>query len=103
MQLADRFTGYDLLSVDLETTANVSAYLGQSKNSIQLALINRGGQPVRISIDAGLPRKKPAETWRLSGADLAAKGGISMAKINAGPSTAFVIQPYVIELRRWVV
>jgi hypothetical protein len=101
MQFADRFLGYDLLSVDLDTTANISAYLGQSKDSIQLALINKGSQPVRISIDAGLPRKGPTETWRLSGADLAAKSGISMAKINAGRSTGFLIPPYVAELRRW--
>jgi hypothetical protein len=101
MQLADRFTGYNLLSVDLETTANVTAYLGQSENSIQLALINKGSQPVRISIDAGLPRKKPAETWRLTGAGLAAKSVISMAKINAGRSTAILVPPYAAELRRW--
>jgi hypothetical protein len=101
MQLADRFTGYDLLSVDLETTASVSAYLGQSKTSIQLALINKGSQSVRVSTEAGLPRKKPAETWRLSGAELAAKSGISMAKIDAGRSTAISIPPYTAELRRW--
>ena len=101
MQFADRFTGYHLLSADLETTASVSAYLGQSKDSIQLALINKGSQPVRISIDAGLPRQKPAETWRLSGADLAAKNEISMAKINAGRSTSILITPYAAELRRW--
>jgi len=101
MQLADRFTGYDLLSVDLETTASVSAYLGQSKTSIQLALINKGSQSVRVSTEAGLPRKKPAETRRLSGAELAAKSGISMAKIDAGRSTAISIPPYTAELRRW--
>jgi hypothetical protein len=101
MQLADRFVGYNLLSIDLETTANVSAYLGQSKNSIQLALINKGSQPVRISIEAGLPRKRPAQTWRLSGHDLAAKSGISMAKIGAGRSNVILIPPYAAELRRW--
>jgi len=101
MQFADRFAGYDMLSVDLETTASVSAYLGQSKDSIQLALINKGSLPVRISIEAGLPRKKPGQTWRLSGNDLAAKSGISMAKIGAGRSAVTLIPPYAAEVRRW--
>ena len=56
---------------------------------------------MRVSTEAGLPRKKPAETWRLSGAELAAKSGISMAKIDAGRSTAISIPPYTAELRRW--
>jgi hypothetical protein len=103
MQFAGLFTGYDLLSVDLETASCISAYLGQTKDSIQLALINKGSQPVRVATKAGLPRKRPAEIWRLSGADLAAKSEVSMAKVDAGRSIAILIPPYMAELRRWEV
>jgi hypothetical protein len=103
MQLADRFSGADMLSVELETKANLTAYLGRSKNSIQLVLINKGDSPVRVAVESGLPHKKPTEMWRLSGPDLAAKSGVTLGNINPDRSVAPLVPPYTAELRRWTV
>jgi hypothetical protein len=100
MQLANRFAGYELLQCELETSANVTAFLGRRDKAVQVAMINKGAAAVRVKLADGLPEGKPREALVLSGPSLAATTGVGVRAIEArGESTA--LAPYSAQLWRW--
>jgi hypothetical protein len=100
MQMASRFAGYELLDCGLETTANVTAYLGCEGRSMQLAMINKGDAAVRVRVEDGLLGGKPHEALLLSGPSLAATSGIGLTAM--GPVAGEpVLAPYSAQFWRW--
>ena len=86
MQFAQRFAGFSLAPCTLNTTANVTAYLGTSKEQSQLALINKGQTPIHVELPESLQTKKPTHRWLLHAPSLDAKQGVHLTQ-EATPAT----------------
>ena len=100
MQLANRFAGFELLQCELETSANVTAFLGRGDKAVQVAMINKGAAAVRVKLADGLPEGKPREVLVLSGPSLAATTGVGVRAIEARGGSA-VLAPYSAQLWCW--
>jgi hypothetical protein len=100
MQMANRFVGFDLLRSELETSANVTAFLGRRDKLMQLAMINKGAASVRVEMMEGLPKVKPREALVLSGPSLAATTGVGVKAIEVGAGSA-ILAPYSAQFWRW--
>jgi hypothetical protein len=100
MQMANRFAGFELLRCELETSANVTAFLGRKDKAVQVAMINKSGGAVRVKMADGLHGGKPKEALVLSGPSLAATSGVSVKSIEVGAGSA-LLGPYSAQLWRW--
>jgi hypothetical protein len=100
MKLANRFAGFEMLQCELETSANVTAFLGRRDEVVQVAMINKGAAAVRVKLADGLPEGKPREVLVLSGPSLAATTGVGVRAIEARGGSA-VLAPYSAQLWCW--
>jgi hypothetical protein len=89
MQLAQQFAGYKLAPCTMNTEDNITAYLGTKGDQVQLAVINKGADPVHISLPKILRTKSITERWTLSGPALNAKEGVRFTKGPLGATTPF--------------
>lgn len=84
MQLAQRFVGSSIVSCQLKTSANVTAYQAVKQGRTMLAVVNKGAS----AIDVSLPLKlQNARRWELSGQTLSAKTGVSFGPVRSTGST----------------
>jgi hypothetical protein len=87
MQLAQQFAGYMLAPCTLKTDENVTAYLGTKANQSQLAVINKGANPIHITLPKSLRTKPITQRWMLSGPALNAKDGVHFTNQPATGTT----------------
>jgi hypothetical protein len=80
MQFAQQFAGYTLAPCIMETDENVTAYLAIKGEQAQLAVINKGANPIHITPPKSLHTKSLTSQWILSGPSLNAKEGVHFTK-----------------------
>jgi hypothetical protein len=82
MQLAERFSGSTLLQAEFECSSDhVRAYAAEKEGALQLVVINKSEQPVRVT--ASLPKSSSGRTdaWKLSGPAMDQKDGVTLTKL----------------------
>ncbi|HEV2644931.1 MAG TPA: hypothetical protein VGU46_01060 [Acidobacteriaceae bacterium] len=82
MQFAQRFSGFAIAPCPLATQANLTAYLGTHGPRTQLALINKGPEPVTLTLPNNLA-KKLTHTLTLKASTLDAKTGTTLSTESA--------------------
>jgi hypothetical protein len=75
MQFAQQFAGWRVAACVLDTRANVTAYLGRKGAETMLAVVNKGGDAVRLKLPEKMSRR-----WELDGPALDAKEGVSFER-----------------------
>jgi hypothetical protein len=78
MQFAQQFAGYKLAPCTMKTSENVTAYLGTKGEQSQLAVINKGANPIHITLPKSLRTKPVTQRWVLSGPAIDAKDGVRL-------------------------
>ncbi len=92
MLLARQFAGGTVVRCPLDTTANLTAYLGKKKDRLQLGFINKGAEPVRVALPAPFNLGK-LERSNLTGPALDATTGVQFAVAQQTDRTNFIEIP----------
>jgi len=90
MLFAQRFAGYRVAPCTLHTSANVTAYQGSTSGSSLLALVNKGGEPVRIALPQSFAAAERLQRWDLRGPSLAAHTGVQFQPAPQEPRAASI-------------
>jgi hypothetical protein len=85
IQFAQQLAGYNVAPCSTKTTENVTAYLATKGAQTRLAIINKGPNPIRITLPASLRPKAITQKWTLSGPTLDAKQDVSLTE-NPSPT-----------------
>jgi hypothetical protein len=97
MQFAQRFAGFTVSPCPLPTGANITAYLGTRGPRTQLALINKGPEPVTITLPTALYPKRLTHRLILEAPTLDAKTGTTLTRKHApklAPTSTQTIPAY---------
>jgi Glycosyl hydrolase family 79, N-terminal domain len=87
MQFAQQLAGYELAPCAMKTGENVTAYLATKREQTQLAVINKGANPIHITLPKRLVPKPMTQRWVLNGPALSAKEGVRLTKEPAAATT----------------
>lgn len=84
MRFAELFAGARLLKCELATQADVTAYAGRRGKTQLLALINKGAEPVTVSLDwLEVRGRSPMWAFRLTAPALDSRSGVSLSPVSA--------------------
>jgi len=75
--LCDGFTGMDLISRSLDTSANASAYFGRKEERSLFGVINKSPSNLSLTVGKGASTHKPLSATLLTAPSLDAKHGVT--------------------------
>jgi hypothetical protein len=89
MQFAQQLAGYELAPCVLNTGENITAYLATKGKETQLALFNKGADPIRVTLSKDLLNKPMKQRSVLRGPGLNAREGVRFIKEPEAEATSF--------------